>query len=216
MEIKHSTVTAVTFKREFQASHGKIYYFQCEMANGDKFEFSTNKQNQTKFVVNNAYNYTIEDKTYKNGNSYKAGDVVKEEKPFTKGYSNVVNKESIMTSAIRFQYDMVKMMRLNNDFRFAKYKSSMIIANAAYSWVLSKSSNKDEQILHQGVLNTLVSVAEGLGTIFTEENLVKSLDALAEKIKSVSVKAEPVAPPPPPIPEPDPIESVIDEDDLPF
>ena len=186
------------------------------MANGDKFEFSTNKQNQTKFVVNNAYNYTIEDKTYKNGNSYKSGDVVKEEKPFTKGYSNAVNKESIMTSAIRFQYDMVKMMRLNNDSRFAKYKSSMIIANAAYSWVLSKSSNKDEQILHQGVLNTLVSVAEGIGTIFTEENLTKSLDALAEKIKSVSVKAEPVAPPPPPIPEPDPIENVIDEDDLPF
>lgn len=223
MEVKHSTVKSVEFKRDFQSQHGTIYYFQCSMENGDSFEFSTNKRDQSKFVQGQSYNYTIEQKTYKSsGKSYMAGDIVKEQqKPFTKGsYSSAVNKESIMTSAIRFQYDMLKIMRENNDERFAKYKSNMVIANAAYSWVLSQSSNKDEQILHQGILNTLVSVAEGLGVVFTEENIVKSLDSLADRIKSVSVKQEPVAPPPPP-PPPAPVNSFIEEEteevnDLPF
>lgn len=63
---KKSVVKAVTFQKEFDGKFGKLYYFNIEMENGDKGQYGSKTNPQTKFKEGEETAYDYIDK----GNGY--------------------------------------------------------------------------------------------------------------------------------------------------
>lgn len=86
MEAKKATLSKCTFNREWSGPKGMIYYFTLEWSNGDIGEMSTNRikmvdneKIQTKFVIGQEQDYTVEKKVNKrSGETYLFFDKYKE------------------------------------------------------------------------------------------------------------------------------------------
>jgi len=63
--------------RNYDGQHGKVYVFDIEFEDGTVGEFSTTKEDQTKFTIGKEANYSAEDKTTSNGRDYVKVDLVK-------------------------------------------------------------------------------------------------------------------------------------------
>jgi len=72
------TPSQIVLNRSFEGQHGTIYYFDIEFENGDSGQFSTNKENQTKFTVGKEVKYVMTDEVDKRGKAYTKIDIAKE------------------------------------------------------------------------------------------------------------------------------------------
>ena len=74
---KTSKPERIADNRNYDGQHGKVYVFDIEFEDGTVGEFSTTKEDQTKFTIGKEANYSAEDKTTSNGRDYVKIDLVK-------------------------------------------------------------------------------------------------------------------------------------------
>jgi len=87
-ETKTIKVLTVEHNRSFTTSNGfKIEYFKLKDDDENIYEFSTNKNPQTKFLIGQTYEVTVETKQNKGG-EYKVIDLTNDEKERRKGVSS--------------------------------------------------------------------------------------------------------------------------------
>lgn len=68
----------INLNRTFEGQHGLIYYFDIEFEDGNEGQFTTNKEDQSKFTVGKEVKYTLKEEVNKRGNKWNKIDTAKE------------------------------------------------------------------------------------------------------------------------------------------
>lgn len=120
METRKITVSEVRPSREFTTSSGfKIYYFKLKDDAENWYEFSTNAQNQTKFLNGESYDVTVEEKQTSKGSYFfiDYSDVEKEKQknkkssaPAKAGYSYVRSRKEVISIISQSSYEAAALL----------------------------------------------------------------------------------------------------------
>lgn len=148
-----SKVKSVKFNREWDGTHGKIFYFDIEFDNGNKGQFSTNKREQTKFKEGEEVDYIEKSKT-KNGTPIY--DKEKVDQPFNKSNYNdpIANKKmamSVAQSAAGEMYSKLGKVIKKND-------NVQNVAKMFYDWIIKEGTNRDVLSLRWNAIQREVSM----------------------------------------------------------
>jgi hypothetical protein len=165
METKKSVVKSITFNREWaNPKGGKIYYHNIVFENGDKGEFSTNKDPQNKFIVGSEEEYTIltEEKEKKSGQGTWIKITIDKPKnvgTYGGGYKPRfdANKQRRIARAVGLKAEIKLKQTL--DIKSKTFE----IANAVSEWII-QNGGQDEAMHISGsaAVNIAYEIVEGI------------------------------------------------------
>ena len=154
MEAKKATLSKCTFNREWSGPKGMIYYFTLEWSNGDIGEMSTNRikmvdneKIQTKFVIGQEQDYTVEKKVNKrSGETYLFFDKYKEPyNPGSKysGYSKQADpgRQKRIIKSVALEQAILLKIQIHVD------ASIIEIANFFTKWVESTAQGDESKAI---------------------------------------------------------------------
>ena len=152
--VKTSKVTKIEPNGSFPGQRGEIFKFNIEFENGDKGEFTTNKNPQVKFVEGETVKYTVEEITIntKNGPWKKIKiDKLKEE-----GGRQYSDDPSIQYRIIR----TVALKAAISSLIFEFEGSMNDTANVYIDWIVEKGLDADSAIPAQSAIAEAVRFHE--------------------------------------------------------
>jgi len=162
METKKSIVKSVRFNRKWN----NIHYYDIFFENGDKGEFSTNKEPQTKFIVGTEEEYTIltEEKEKKSGIGTWTKFIINKPKntgTFGGGYKSKFdpNKQRRIAKSVGLRTE-IKLKHL-----FGIKSKTFEIANEISNWILI--NGKEDEAMHiccSASINIAIEVVENMNT----------------------------------------------------
>ncbi len=134
-----SKVSEVTFNREWRRTDGiTIFYFDIKFEDGIIGQFSTNKREQTKFHINQEYEYLIKGQNKRQQNVI---DLVKEDRPaFKSTYNDPGNNLRI---ALSVSLNAAIQTAVNLDMKNLTEEDIYAIAHNYYKWIVDCVNNRD-------------------------------------------------------------------------